>query len=228
MFKSIFKSLFQMTLPTTSLRGDIRFAPIPRDNDFYCASTIFRVFRKRRTLFYTFIFITSAIILCPKPLLYAADVTLAWTGNTEPDLAGYYIYYKSGTSGAPYNGTGVDEGNSPIKIPLGAFADSANPEYTLHGLSDTQTSYLVLTAYDTEDNESGFSNEVSYQPSTAPTSAVYPSAEAISSVRIIALVSLPRQHSVMTPHRPSPATPPGAKIPCMPASTAVVFSPPQK
>ena len=151
------------------MRGNLRFAPIPRDNDFYCASTIFRVFRKRRTLFYTFILITSAIIFCPKPLIYAADVTLAWTGNSEPNLAGYYIYYKSGTSGAPYNGTGVDEGNSPLKIPLGAFADPANPEYTLHGLSDTQTSYLVLTAYDTEDNESSYSNEVSYQPSTPTT-----------------------------------------------------------
>ena len=149
------------------MRGDLRFAPIPRDNDFHCVSTISRVFRQKRILFYTFILITSAIILCPKPLIYAADVTLAWTGNTEPDLAGYYIYYKSGTSGAPYNGTGVDEGDSPIKIPLGDFADPANPEYTLHGLSDTKTSYLVLTAYDTEDNESGFSNEVSYQPPTA-------------------------------------------------------------
>ena len=169
MVKSIFKSLSKMKLPGTSLRGDLRFAPIPRDNDFRCVSTISRVFRQKRILFYTFILITSAIILCPKPLIYAADVTLAWTGNTESDLAGYYIYYKSGTSGAPYNGTGVDEGDSPIKIPLGVFADPSNPEYTLHGLSDTKTSYLVLTAYDTEDNESGFSNEVSYQPSTAPT-----------------------------------------------------------
>ena len=158
MFKSIFKSL---------LRGDLRFAPIPRDNDSHSASTISRAFRQRRILFYILIFITSAIILCPKPLIYAADVTLAWTGNTEPDLAGYYIYYKSGSSGAPYNGTGVDEGDSPIKIPLGVFADPANPEYTLHGLSDTKTSYLVLTAYDSEDNESGFSNEVSYQPPIA-------------------------------------------------------------
>ena len=159
MFKSIFKSL---------LRGDLRFAPIPRDNDFHCVSTISSVFRRRQILLYTFTFITSAIILCPKPLIYAADVTLAWSGNTESDLAGYYIYYKNGTSGAPYNGTGVDEGDSPIKIPLGYFADPANPEYTLHGLSDTETSYFVLTAYDTEDNESGFSNEVSYQP-IAPT-----------------------------------------------------------
>ncbi|MBU1162056.1 MAG: hypothetical protein KKF96_05820 [Proteobacteria bacterium] len=117
----------------------------------------------------TFTFIICALILYPQPSVYAADVTLAWTGNTESDLAGYYIYYKSGTSGAPYNGTGVEEGDSPIKIPLGVFAVPANPEYTIHGLSDTETSYLVLTAYDSEENESGFSNEVSYQPSTVPT-----------------------------------------------------------
>jgi hypothetical protein len=117
----------------------------------------------------TFTFIICALTLCPQSSVYAADVTLAWTSNTEGDLAGYYLFYKSGTSGEPYNGTGVVEGDSPIKIPLEEFADSANPEYTLHGLSDTETSYLVLTAYDTEDNASGFSNEVSYQPSTPPT-----------------------------------------------------------
>ncbi len=150
------------------LGGNLRCAPISRDNDFHCVSTISSVFRPKRILFYAFMLITSAIILCPKPLIYAADVTLAWTGNAESDLAGYYIYYKNGTSGAPYNGTGVDEGDSPIKIPIGIFADPANPEYTLHGLSDTKTSFLVLTAYDSEDNESGFSNEVPYQPSTAP------------------------------------------------------------
>jgi chitinase len=120
-------------------------------------------------LFCTFTFIICALTLYPQPSVYAADVTLAWTSNTEGDLAGYYIHYKTGTSGEPYNGTGVDEGSSPIKIPIEEFADSATPEYTLHGLSDTETSYLVLTAYDSEGNASGFSNEVSYQPSTAPT-----------------------------------------------------------
>jgi hypothetical protein len=172
MFKSIFKSLFKMPPPAAQLGGNLRYAPIPRDNDFHCFSTISRVFRQRRILLYTFILITSAIILFPKPSIYAADVTLAWTSNSESDLVGYYIYYKRGTSGAPYNGTGVDEGDSPIKIPLGDFADPANPEYTLHGLSDTETTYLVLTAYDTDDNESGFSNEVSYQPSTSLTLAI--------------------------------------------------------
>jgi chitinase len=119
-----------------------------------------------RVCLWTFTIIATAIIIGPRSLAYAADVTLAWTENSEPNLAGYYIYYKNGTSGVPYNGTGVDEGDSPIKIPLYDFANPANPEFTLHGLSDTQTTYLVLTAYDTDDNESSFSNEVSYQPST--------------------------------------------------------------
>ena len=110
----------------------------------------------------------AAILIGPKPLAYAADITLAWTANAEPDIAGYYIYYKSGSSGAPYNGTGLLEGASPIKIPLTEFSDPANPQFSLHGLSDTQTTYLVLTAYSTEGNESSYSNEVSYQPSSAP------------------------------------------------------------
>lgn len=120
-------------------------------------------------LFCTVTFIICTLTLYPQSSVYAADVTLAWTSNIEGNLAGYYIYYKTGTSSASYNGTGVDEGDSPIKIPLGVFADGANPQYTLHGLSDTETSYLVLTAFSIEDIESGFSNEVSYQPSTPPT-----------------------------------------------------------
>ncbi|MGB5850613.1 MAG: hypothetical protein WBH40_19140, partial [Ignavibacteriaceae bacterium] len=115
-----------------------------------------------KTCLWTFTLIITAIIIGPKSLVYSANVTMAWSANTEPNLAGYYIYYKNGTSGPPYNGTGVDEGDSPIKIPVGYFADPANPEYTMHGLSDTEISFFVLTAYDTEGNESGFSNEVYY------------------------------------------------------------------
>ena len=164
----IFKSLFKLKPSTARLREELGFSLIPRDHDYHCVSTMLRVFRRRRVLFYTFILITSTIILCPNPSLYGADVTLAWTTNTESDLGGYYIYYKTGTSGAPYNGTGLDEGDSPITVPLAVFADPSNPEYALHGLSDTETTYFVLTAYDSENNESGFSNEVCYLP-TPPT-----------------------------------------------------------
>ncbi len=55
------------------------------------------------------------------------------------------------------------------RYPWHELADPTHPEYTLHGLSDTETSFLVLTAYDSDNNESGFSNEVSYQPPAAPT-----------------------------------------------------------
>jgi hypothetical protein len=88
------------------------------------------------------------------------DQSFAWDANTEPDLAGYYIYYKNDTSGAPYNGTGAVEGNSPIQIPLTSLNDPSNPVYTLHDLSDTRTVYFVSTTYDIYGNEGGFSNEL--------------------------------------------------------------------
>ena len=116
----------------------------------------------------TFSFILSTLIFFPQPAIYAADVTLAWTANTEGDVDGYYIYYKTGASGAPYNGTGADQGNSPIKVILAELSDSENPEFTIQGLSDTETTFFVATAYDTEGYESGYSDEVSYRPPSAP------------------------------------------------------------
>jgi len=93
---------------------------------------------------------------------HCVDLSFAWDKNTESDLAGYYIYYKTGSSGAPYDGTGADEGNSPIKIPIVNLNDPENPEYTIHGLSDTEASFFVITAYDTANNESDYSNELSF------------------------------------------------------------------
>jgi hypothetical protein len=69
----------------------------------------------------------------------ASDVTFTWTGNTPPD-DGYFIYYKTGTTGGgPYNGTGISEGPSPV-------ATGNVTRFTLHGLSDTETYFFVLTA----------------------------------------------------------------------------------
>lgn len=85
---------------------------------------------------------------------YALDVSLAWDANTEPDLAGYKLYYKTDSSGPPYNGTGATEGDSPIDV-------GNVTEFTIHGLSDGVTYYFVAAAYDTEGLESGYSNEVS-------------------------------------------------------------------
>ncbi len=98
----------------------------------------------------------------PANIAHCVDLSFAWDKNTESDLAGYYIYYKTGSSGAPYNGTGAVEGNSPIKIPIASLSDPENPEYTIHSLSDTEASFFVITSYDTANNESDYSNELSF------------------------------------------------------------------
>ena len=54
--------------------------------------------------------------LASTSLSYSAEVTLAWDANTESDLAGYKVYYKTGSSGEPYDGTGIDQGDSGISI----------------------------------------------------------------------------------------------------------------
>jgi hypothetical protein len=73
----------------------------------------------------------------------AAYLDIAWDPNSEPDLAGYRIYY--GTESGGYTGS-VDVGNVTT--------------YRLDGLSDGVTYYIAATAYDTSDNESDFSEEV--------------------------------------------------------------------
>ena len=84
---------------------------------------------------------------------YALDITLQWDANTEADLAGYKIYYKTETSGPSYNGTGAVEGSSPIDV-------GDTTEITLHGLDEDVTYFFAVTAYNTTQLESGFSNEV--------------------------------------------------------------------
>src|SRR5512136_134032 len=94
---------------------------------------------------------------------WAKDITLAWDANTEPDLAGYKIYYKPGASGgqslANYPGTGATEGGSPIVVLLQADQnpDAGIVQFTLHGLDEATTYCFVVTAYNSENMESGCS-----------------------------------------------------------------------
>ncbi len=73
----------------------------------------------------------------------AGQATLTWDANTEADLAGYKVYY--GTSPSSYN-TSINIGNVTT--------------YSLT-LNDGATYYFAVTAYDTSNNESGYSNKVS-------------------------------------------------------------------
>ena len=92
---------------------------------------------------------------------FAAQVTLAWDPNTESDLAGYRVHY--GTASNSYS-VHIDVHNVTT--------------YTVTGLTDGQTYYLAVTAYDTAGNESGYSNSVSYPvqaANAAPSTPTTPS-----------------------------------------------------
>jgi hypothetical protein len=105
-----------------------------------------------------FTLLSIALLFCFVTPGYAADFTLDWDANTEPDLAGYKIYYKTGSSGPPYNGTDADQGPSPITVPIEDLYDPNNPEFTLTGLDDSEVYFFVVTAYDDEALESYYSN----------------------------------------------------------------------
>src|SRR2546426_667928 len=96
----------------------------------------------RRALFVACV-LTVLCSLAPA-LSSAAQVTLAWDANTEPDLAGYKLYY--GNSSGSYQFS-VDVGNVT--------------SYTRSGLLDGRIYYFAATTYNLSLAESGFSNEVS-------------------------------------------------------------------
>jgi hypothetical protein len=76
---------------------------------------------------------------------HAASVDLEWDPNTEPELAGYKIYW--GTSSGNYSSS-RDVGKTTV--------------YTISGLDEGKTYYFAATAYDGSNNESGYSNQVSF------------------------------------------------------------------
>jgi len=93
-----------------------------------------------------------ALCALPLPVADAAHVTLGWDSNPEPDLEGYVIYRNEGSPGPPYDYS--DD------LPEDELADPLHPEATLTGLKPGAEYYIALTAYNTDGNESGFSNAV--------------------------------------------------------------------
>lgn len=96
------------------------------------------------------LFIT--IIFCLPIFSYSADVTLIWDPNNEPDLEGYIVYYKTGSSGEAY-----DYFDMVLVAELG---NPDAPEYTITGLDYDEDYFIAVTAYDSEGLESEYSDEV--------------------------------------------------------------------
>lgn len=72
---------------------------------------------------------------------FAGSITVTWDANTEPDLAGYNLYYD--TDGVPYDHK-IDVGNVT--------------QYTIEGLAPG-VYHIACTAYDTSNLESDYSEE---------------------------------------------------------------------
>ena len=87
----------------------------------------------------------------PSPCL-AKKVTLGWDSNPEPDLEGYVVYRNVGSPGPPYKHSDT--------LPEDDLADPLNPMVTLTGLNEKKEYYIAVTAYDTNGNESYYSDDV--------------------------------------------------------------------
>ncbi len=85
----------------------------------------------------------------------AQNVTLAWDQNTEPEVAGYNIYYRTDTPAFPFNGTSLSEGSSPIFVDV-----STTTSLTLDLPEDGSIYYFTATAVNETQTESSFSDIV--------------------------------------------------------------------
>ncbi len=78
------------------------------------------------------------------------NATLSWNANSEPDLAGYKIYYGPSprTNDCPPGGytSNIDAGKVTT--------------YTLNNLADGKTYYFSVTSYNSAKKESCFSGEM--------------------------------------------------------------------
>jgi len=82
------------------------------------------------------------------PSVSAGSVGLAWDPVPGANLSGYRVYYGT-ASGGPYfqlPGQGSNAGNAT--------------SYTVSGLPGGTNYYFAVTAYDTTNNETSYSNEV--------------------------------------------------------------------
>lgn len=114
------------------------------------------------------------------------DITLGWDANEEPDLAGYYIHWKTGKKGGePYDGDISGVSPSPIRLTLPMLESGTTVEsgvtreqwriLDLPNNTPGEFYYAVVTAFDSEEywdslagvtkygRESHYSNEVKWQ-----------------------------------------------------------------
>ena len=87
-----------------------------------------------------------AVFISINNLAYSFQLSLAWDPCTEPDIAGYKIYY------------GTASKNYTFSVDVGEFVEA-----TISGLDQGKKYYFAATSYDLDGNESNLSDEIIYQ-----------------------------------------------------------------
>ena len=95
------------------------------------------------------LFVTLTAFLCPATIAHGFDLSFAWDANTEPELAGYRVFYRQEGQNYDYNNP--------------AWQGTATT-CTISGLIENTAYYFVSRAYDTYGYESENSVELCYDP----------------------------------------------------------------
>ena len=120
----------------------------------------FRLLREGKTLHIPLstllnsVLLTFLGILTSVTISYAAQVTLEWDANSEPNISGYNVYY--GNFSRDYDVT-LDVGNWT--------------SVTIADLVDNETYYFAVTAYNADNDESGYSSEACINCASPSTTA---------------------------------------------------------
>jgi len=100
---------------------------------------------------WNYLLIFILLLFCFVTSGYAIDVSLKWTPNNEPNLAGYTVFYRQ--EGQSYNYTNP-------------YWETTDPTCTIYDLDETKTYYFIVRAFSTESFQSGNSNEVCLEAGT--------------------------------------------------------------
>lgn len=104
---------------------------------------------------YVQVLITTVLLLAIFTLpAFGREITLQWEPSPSPGVIGYKVYYQQGAPNLPLSGTEADQGSSPIDVENSLIA-------SISGLQEDAVYYFSVTAYDSNHNESTFSNIVS-------------------------------------------------------------------
>ena len=111
--------------------------------------------KRRRSTNLTLILMFLFIFFSSASSLHAMDITLQWTPNDEPDVAGYKVFLRE--EGRSYN----------YSVP---YWESIEAKCTIYDLDITKIYYFVVRAFDNDGFTSTNSNEVALREGTADNS----------------------------------------------------------